>query len=429
MGCGSSSATVYEAPAEVVETSGDVPNTKNTAVEAPAEVVETSGDEPNTKYTVEDEGDDRALVIDIGSSTTKAGYSGEDGPCVEFLSIVAGTRGAGNQKDTIVGDKAWEAYLLAIRLKRSVMDLRCPIAKRIVCDWDDMEKIWHHTFYSELRVAPGNHPVLLTEPPLNPKANRERMAHIMFETFNVPAMYVQTQAVLSLYGSGRTTGVVVDSGFEVTHTVPIYEGYALPHAVIRIDLAGRDLTDYLVKILGERGYTMGGAKDRSGVREMKEKRCYVAPDFDSELHTAHTSSSLNKEYEMPDCTLINLGSERFRCPEALFRPSMMGKEGVSSIQDAVFTTIMKCDVDIRNELYANIVLSGGNTMFAGMQERLTKEISALAPPTMDVKVASPQAHSVWIGGSILSCLSTFEAQWITKAQYDESGPSIINRIL
>ena len=223
----------------------------------------------------------------------------------------------------------------------------------------------------------------------------------MFETFQVPAMYVANQAVLSLFASGRTSGIVLDSGFEVTNIVPIYQGHVLEKAILRPPpYAGRDLTYYLMGSLANRGYSLNTGEEEDIVCGIKEKLCYVAFDFKKEITIAAKSSTLKKTYELPDGQTIIMCNKRFKCPEILFQPSIFNIEH-PGIHEVVFNSILKCNDDVRKDLYANIVLSGGNTLFPGFAERLQKEVIALTPSKTRIKVVAPheRRNSAWLDGA------------------------------
>ncbi|KAK9047999.1 hypothetical protein SSX86_033039 [Deinandra increscens subsp. villosa] len=376
----------------------------------------------------QDEEDIQPLVLDSGSSMMRAGFASDDAPRAVFSSIVGEPRHTGGMvgmgwKDHYIGDEA--------QSKRGMLNLTYPMEHGIVKNWDDMEKIWHHTFYNELRVAPEEHHVLLTEASLNPKANREKMTEIMFETFNVPAMYVEISALLSIYANGRITGIVLDSGGGVSQVVPVYEGYGLRQSILRLDLAGANITDFLMKILSERGYELTTSADREIVRDIKEKVAYVALDYEQELKSVENRVSVvDKDYELLDGNVVTIGAERFSCAEALFQPDLLIEmEDAAGIHETLYNSIMKCDAELWKELYGNIILSGGSTMFPGIADRMRKEITTLAPSGIDIKVtAEPERkYSTWIGGSILTSLSSFQERWISKDEYKESGAAIVHK--
>ncbi|KII72876.1 Actin, adductor muscle [Thelohanellus kitauei] len=367
------------------------------------------------------EGSFRSIILDNGSGTCKVGFSGQSMPIVEFPTIVAEPKHKNLmtlsfQKDYFLGHEASK--------KRGIVAIKYPVKNGVVIDWDGMERIWEYIYRNELRVVPEQYPVLITDTPFNPKTNRERMAQIFFERFHSPGLYISLQAALAIYSNGLTTGLVLDSGDGVTHTVPIVEGYSISHAIKRMDLAGRDLTDYLIKLLRESGHNFISSSQREIARDMKEKLCYVAVDYKNKI----MGKMNEKTYQLPDGQLVSLDSERLRCPELLFQPSLDGYQ-MPGIHESVYESIQSCDIDSRQSLYSKIVLSGGSTLFPGMRERLAREIKQLAPVSVRVDTLAPaeRKYSVWKGGSLLGSLSTFQQILISKAEYDEFGPSIVHK--
>ncbi len=371
----------------------------------------------------------KPLVLDNGTGFTKNGFAGEDQPRSVFPTII------GYPKNPIVMPDV-EAYFREFYIGEEAMNMRgvlkllYPLEHGQVRDWGAMENIWHYTFYNDLRVNPNEHPIMLTEPPLNDNKNKEKMAEMMFETFNVPAVYISMQAILSLYASGRTTGIVIDIGDGVTHIVPIYEGFAISHAIYRSDIGGRDITDYLKRLLRQRGYSLTTSAELEIVRDIKERLCFVSLVPEKDLRLVEKVSGMEKRYTLPDGENLTIGSERFMAPELLFSPGVIGSEE-APLDELIYRMVQNCDVDLRRDLFSNIVLSGGTTMFPGLKERLHKELTELVPETTEVKIVAPpeRRYSVWIGGSILSSLKTFKKLWVTKKEYKEIGPSAVYRCI
>lgn len=368
------------------------------------------------------------IVIDNGSGVLKAGFAGNDKPRITFRSIVGRIKhvrvipgGALEGSDIFIGSRA-DDY-------RGALSLAYPIEHGVVQNWSDMERLWSYVYSKDnLNVPSEDHAVLLTEAPLNPLSNREKTAEIFFESFNVPALFCSMQAILSLYASGRTSGVVLDCGDGVTHVVPVYEGFALPHAITRMDLAGRDVTNNLQLLLRRAGHNLVTSAELETVRQIKETCCFVAP-FDQVQDSTSVAAQAKSIYQLPDGHSIEVSSEAFRAPEILFQPELIGFES-RGVQDCLVNSIMRSDLDVRKTLFSQIVLSGGSTLFRGFGERLLAEVRRhkLAPKDTKIRIVAPpeRLFTTWIGGSILASLGTFKNMWVSRQDYVEDG---ISRLL
>lgn len=359
----------------------------------------------------------QTIVIDNGSGTLKAGIAGCEQFDIELPSIVGCIRrSVGCNNNIYIGDMALD--------RSGILNLEHPIEGNTVINWDNLEKIWTYAIES-LGHDSSEYNILLTDSSLSPKINREKMAQIMFETFNVKSFYVCSQELLSIYPSGCTTGIVYNGGYSVSQIVPIYNNEIISDAIIRHNVAGKDLTLWLQKMLYDLDGVFISKQESKAVINLKEKHSYVAYDYLAELDKARFSSEYNKSCIHPDGRMITLSDELFRCPELLFRPHLNGFQ-VDGVDKCIYDSIMKCDIDYRKHLFSNIVLSGGTTMIEGLPERITKEMSNFAP-YMNVKIVAPpeRKYMAWIGGSIFASLANFSQKVITLKEFKENGSRIV----
>jgi actin-related protein 2 len=333
-------------------------------------------------------------------------------------------------KDIMVGDEAAAV--------RQALEISYPVENGVVRNWEDMEHLYDYIFNSKLAMPTEGEKIMLTEAPLNPKKNRKQMISLMFEKYGFGGAQITVQAMLTLYAQGLTTGVVVDSGDGVTHIVGVYEGFVPQHLTRRLDVAGRHLTRYLIKLLLLRGYAFNRTADFQTIQEMKEKLCYVALDPKVERALANDTTVLEEKYTLPDGRIIKVGRERFETAEALFNPSLIDVES-PGMADMVFDMINAADMDLRRTFYQTIVLSGGSTMYPGLPSRLEHDLKNRyvneilkgdeTRNKMKIRVEDPprRKHMVYSGAAVLSdIMRDNESFWITKAEYEEQG---IDRVI
>eukprot|EP01130_Rhizamoeba_saxonica_P016824 TRINITY_DN7850_c0_g1_i1.p1 TRINITY_DN7850_c0_g1~~TRINITY_DN7850_c0_g1_i1.p1 ORF type:complete len:395 (-),score=77.58 TRINITY_DN7850_c0_g1_i1:77-1225(-) len=367
------------------------------------------------------------VVIDNGTGVIKAGFAGDDTPKILFPNYV----GRPKYQKCMVGELTEQSEFVGSRAQhlRGLLKLEHPMKHGVVSNWVAMENVWNYTF-SSLAINSEDHPVLITESPLNPTKNREKTAEIFFETFNVPAFFVSMQAVLSLYASGSATGVVLDCGDGVSTAVPIFEGFALNHAIQRIDLAGRDVTDHLQLLLRKSGHNFTTSSTKEIVANIKEKQCYVS--YDPSKEEDNIENQTPSLYTMPDGSVIEIGSERYKAPEILFNPAIIGEE-VPGVHELLIYSIEKTDVDLRSVLFDNIVLAGGTTILEGFPQRLLREMKSyrksFTPQETKIRISSPpnRQYCSWTGGSILASLGPFPSMWVSHQDYEEYGSWALQR--
>jgi actin-related protein len=380
--------------------------------------------------------DKETIIIDNGSFSCKAGFSEDDMPRVDIPTVIGYPINQGEELDANVNtDEQTDIFVGEDAIsKGGTLKLKYPIEKGVFTNFPVMKDIWKHIFYNELLADPKSHAVIITEPPLSPYSHKKEIAHLVFDVLNADSLYIATSSTLALYANGKTTGLVVDIGYETTSCVPIYEGFVLNHAINKIEMGGEDLTKYFSYLLNIKKENLHLGKDqlkydsaeRTILNNMKEQYCEVAEDFDSQVKKCMDSKFMIP-HELPDKRIICIGAEKYQCPELLFAPSNYQKE-YGGIHELTFRSIKKCDDDIHKDLFSNVVLCGGSSLFPNIKTRFQKELGSLAPTGKKVNVIAPpeRKYSTWLGGAILASLDQFkDHMFLKRSQYLEGGENEI----
>lgn len=383
----------------------------------------------------------KPIVTDNGTGFVKTGYAGDNFPSLIFPSMIGRPMMRAEEefkdvelKDIEVGDRCAKY--------RAMLETSYPVENGIVKDWEGMGHLWDYTFYERMGLTTDtikDHKIMLTEPPMNPRSNKKRMCETMFDKYNFAATKVSIQAMLVLYAQGLLTGVVVDSGDGVSHIVPVWEGMCPPNLIKRLNVAGRHITRYFIKLLQVRGYAFNRSADFETVRQIKEKLCYVGYDMAVEKRLALDTTTLLAKYELPDGRIIKMDRERYEAPEVMFSPHLIDEQS-DGVSDMLFNMIQEADIDLRPAFYKHIVLSGGSTMFPGLPSRLEKDMKdlylekilkgdekALARFKLRIEDPPRRKHMVFLGGSVLAdIMKDREEFWITKAEWQDCGERILD---
>jgi len=425
-----------------------------------------------------------AIVLDIGSAISKGGYAGDDTPTAVFPSAVGVMYSSGN--DNVVGEgpkavgdemdvdessssssskSAKRTYYVgteSLAFRRDNSEVQFPMDNGLISDWEVAEQLWNHAFSHRLRVDPKEHPILLAEPSFNTRAHREKMTELMFEKYEIPACFLSKNAVLACFAAGRATGMVLDAGWGTTSAVPVYDGFALVDAIEKTPLAGTKLVDELLHVLrndlnadikppfmvSKKEIASGKFQVRinefplthpsyheysvkSVVNDILRSICQVSEE---EFDVKANINIPKLPYELPDGTGLDIGYHRFLIPECLFRPNQLHnpeQQGWKSLQQLTYDSISACDPDIRKELFNSILVTGGNSLYDGFDDRLKLEMTRVAPTQRLKTIASnysvERKFGVWIGGSILASLGSFQQMWMSKSEYEERGKSLVER--